>query len=215
MFDLALKAGQKGEHWPIWGTCIGFEFLVFHTINDTYSLETCSSEEQAVPLEVTANFMTSRIGHAIPKDVFRTLTTTKSTVNFHQKCLSPTNFTLFEMDKFWNVLSTNFDWDGLEFISFLEAKDYPIWGSTFHPEKIVFEWTSQYPNVPHDSSSIHAATFFAQFFVEETRKNSHKFITREAEEKHLIYRHTPYFTGEYAPFDSIQKTIQFEQTYFF
>ena len=49
-----------------------------------------------------------------------------STINFHNWCLSPTNFSYFEMDKFWDVLATNQDYNGFEFISLLEAKDYPI-----------------------------------------------------------------------------------------
>ena len=39
------------------------------------------------------------------------------------------------MDKFWKVLSTNNDEEGLEFISTMEAIDYPFFGTQFHPEK--------------------------------------------------------------------------------
>lgn len=33
------------------------------------------------------------------------------------------------MDRFWRPLSTNIDEDGLEFISILEAKNYPIFAT--------------------------------------------------------------------------------------
>ena len=91
----------------------------------------------------------------------------------------------------------------------LEAKDYPIWGSQFHPEKHAYEWTLQYPKIPHDLDSIHAGAFFAEFFVEETRKNSHKFINRKTEEEYLIYNYTPYFTGD------IKTDSTFVQSYYF
>ena len=53
------------------------------------------------------------------------------------------------MDKFWKVLSINNDEEGLEFISTMEAIDYPFFGTQFHPEKNAFEWTAKYPNIPH------------------------------------------------------------------
>ena len=48
-------------------------------------------------------------------------------------------------DSFWEILSTNEDDDGLEFVSLIEAKrGLPIWGSQFHPEKNAFEWTTRH-----------------------------------------------------------------------
>ena len=55
----------------------------------------------------------------------------------------------FEMDKFWNILSLNADEDGLEFISSFEAKDFPIFGTQFHPEKNAYEWAPSRPGIPH------------------------------------------------------------------
>ena len=34
---------------------------------------------------------------------------------------------------------TNLDDDGNQFVSMIEAKDYPFWGVVFHPEKAPFE----------------------------------------------------------------------------
>ena len=103
----------------------------------------------------------------------------------------------------------NLDEDGFEFISLLEAKDYPIWGSIFHPEKAAFEWTERIAYLPHDIDSIHAGSFFAEFFVEETKNNAHKFMDRKTEEKYLIYHHMPYCTG------NIKEDSKFIQSYFF
>ena len=79
-------------------------------------------------------------------------------------CLTPQNVTKFGLgregngkgaknwsmnnlilpDSFWEILSTNEDDDGLEFVSLIEAKrGLPIWGSQFHPEKNAFEWTTR------------------------------------------------------------------------
>lgn len=77
----------------------------------------------------------------------------------------------------------------------MEAKDYPIWGSQFHPEKNPYEWTRNYDNIPHSKEAIEAASFFANFFVQQTRKNHHKFQDRQMEEEYLIYNYSPAFTG--------------------
>ena len=165
--------------------------------------------QQAIPLEVTSKFSSSKNGRNVPTDVHATLITKDSTMNFHNWCLSPSNFSNFKMNEFWNVLSTNHDKNGFEFISLLEAKDYPIWGSQFHPEKHAYEWTLHYPKIPHDLKSIHAGAFFAEFFVEETRKNGHTFSDRQSEESHLIYNFNPSFTG------NVKIDSTFVQAYYF
>ena len=42
---------------------------------------------------------------------------------------------------------------------------------------------------------MEATIFFANYFVEQTRKNFHEFESRELEEQYLIYNFSPEFTG--------------------
>ena len=66
--------------------------------------------------------------------------------------------------------------------------------------------------MPHwfsfSDSVIQVAQYFANFFVSETRKNAHKFSSKEEEEENLIYNYSPVYTGRLD--DS-----SFEQAYFF
>ena len=213
-----MKTSERtGNYWPIWGTCLGFELLahlggeVIHTekLAPEYILAKCSSHHQAVPLEITSEFPTSKFGRAIPKEVLVSLTNKNSTIHFHHWCLTPQNFTKYEMDKFWNILATSHDKNGLEFISLLEAKNYPIWGSQFHFEKSAYEWTLKFPKIPHDSTSILSGTFVAQFFVEHSKKNNHRFIDRKTEEENLIFNYNPFFTG------NMRRNSTVDQVYFF
>ena len=55
----------------------------------------------------------------------------------------------FEMEKFWQVFSVNHDNEGTEFISAMEAKEFPFFATQFHPEKNSFEWAVGYPAIPH------------------------------------------------------------------
>ena len=105
---------------------------------------------------------------------------------------------------FYNVFSIS------EFIALLEAKNYPIWGSQFHPEKNPYEWTRKYDNIPHSKNAVEAASFFANYFVEQTRQNHHKFESREVEEEYLIYNFSPDFTGRQDIDFAMQQAYVFE-----
>jgi gamma-glutamyl hydrolase len=53
------------------------------------------------------------------------------------------------METFWTPLATNLDKEGVEFISAMEAKNYPFYATQFHPEKTANEWTPKLPSIPH------------------------------------------------------------------
>jgi gamma-glutamyl hydrolase len=127
----------------------------------------CSSQQQPLALNLTEDYFISNFAKQTPDDVTDILSTQNVTVNFHSQCLTPENFARFEtLQNFWYVLSTNKDWDGVEFISLMEAKHYPMWGSQYHPEKNSYEWTPKYPNIPHFKDAIHASAHQAEFFVQ-------------------------------------------------
>ena len=95
------------------------------------------------------------------------MSTQEVNLNSHGWCLTPENFKKYEsLHNFWDVLATNMDFDGVEFISLMEAKHYPIWVSQYHPEKVSFEWTQRHPNIPHSKEAVRAASHQAEFFVE-------------------------------------------------
>ena len=59
-------------------------------------------------------------------------------------------FLRHRLGRFWNVLSVNNDKNGIQFISTLEAKEAPIFGTQFHPEKNPYVWLNpRIPDVAH------------------------------------------------------------------
>lgn len=194
---MSIKAwDEEQDYFPIWGTCQGFESLAFVSDGHRKNLIQCSSIMKAMPVDVTEEYYTSRIYKKMPLEISSFLTSEDVTMNYHSLCLTPEKFYRngSMLPEFWNLLSTNFDTNGVEFVSMVEAKNYPIWGVQFHPEKPVFEWDIDWVN--RSLETIISSTFLANFFVDECRKSDHRFDSVEEEEDFLIYNFNPVYTGK-------------------
>jgi len=197
-FQMAKEANLAGDFFPIWGTCLGFEMMVLMANEGKPYRAACNSLEQAVPLELEEGWEESRLLGSASNDVIDQLTSLPVTVNFHRWCLTKENFTRDEMGDFWNLLSVNSDLEGMEFISTLEAKDFPFYATQFHPEKNMFEWAPWHTSIPHSREATSVSLYMVEHFVEAARQSSHQFPSRAAEESHMIYNHRAYFSGQEA-----------------
>jgi len=195
-FKMAKEANLAGDFFPIWGTCLGFEMMVLMANEGKPYRAACNSTEQALPLELEEGWEESRLLGGASNEVIDQLTSLPVTVNFHRWCLTRENFTRDAMDNFWSLLSVNSDLEGMEFISTLEAKEFPFYATQFHPEKNMFEWAPWHTSIPHSREATSVSLYMVEYFVEEARKSSHQFPSRAAEEKHLIYNHRSYFSGQ-------------------
>ena len=83
---------------------------------------------------------------------------------------------------------------------------YPFYGLQWHPEKAAFEWHPE-KDTRHSWDAIRLGQYFANFFVNEARKNNNTFGSYEEELKWVIAKHQPTFTGymtkSKTPFDQI------------
>lgn len=74
------------------------------------------------------------------------------------------------------------------------AKEYPIYGVQWHPEKPSFEW-DEVLNMDQSHDSILFSQFIGNFFVNESRKNCNRFRSDAKERLSLVYNHYPIYTG--------------------
>uniref|UniRef100_A0A3P8PEU3 folate gamma-glutamyl hydrolase n=1 Tax=Astatotilapia calliptera TaxID=8154 RepID=A0A3P8PEU3_ASTCA len=198
-YELAIEANKRGDYFPVWGTCLGFEQLMYLTSKNTILAYTNTSGA-ALPLNFT-NAEDSRMFKGFPAQLMKDLASEPLTVNSHKWSLGMLTYnTNEELKKFYKVLSVNTD-GNVEFVSTVEAYDYPIYGTQWHPEKNAFEWTR--PSIPHSPSAVKTTFYMAEFFVNEARKNFHKFETEEGESKALIYNYNPVYTGTKSAFEQI------------
>ncbi|XP_055007220.1 gamma-glutamyl hydrolase-like [Boleophthalmus pectinirostris] len=203
-YDLAIEANKKGDYFPIWGTCLGFEQLAVITAKKRVLVRT-NTTAVSLPLNFTAEANGSRLFKDFRPDVMSALATEPITINAHKWSVSmETYYENEDLNKFYKVLSTNTD-GKIEFISTFEAYDYPFYGVQYHPEKNPYEWTRDF--YVHTPISIRMTFCFADFFVNEARKSKHTYESEQWIRDLLIYHSTPTYTGE--------TSSVFEQKYFY
>jgi gamma-glutamyl hydrolase len=198
VWNLARRANDRGDYYPLWGTCLGFEELaVLETGNgDVISLDVMATN-LALPLRLTPGARQSRLFQSFPPTLMRALQSQSLTLNSHDHGLlvseyesTPALYAFFEM------LSFNETPAGQLFVSTMEARHYPFYGTQWHPEKNNFEWSenADYSNIPHTPNAILASQATARFFLDEARKSRHVFP--EARRDALIYSAPVVYTGK-------------------
>lgn len=206
IFNQAIEAFANNDYFPIWGICLGFELLATMVSGSSSVLSHSDSENLPLPLNFTSEYQNSKMFANIPPQLAKYLSTAPTTLNLHQNCVTTETFQSNEkLKNFFRVLSTNYDRQGKQFVSTMEAMKYPFYATQWHPEKNSFEWSTAL-DIPHYPMSIDVTQYMSNFLVNQSRLNRHKFKSPQEEEGHLIYNYSPVFTGNIS---------NWEQTYIF
>uniref|UniRef100_A0A4W5M0K1 folate gamma-glutamyl hydrolase n=1 Tax=Hucho hucho TaxID=62062 RepID=A0A4W5M0K1_9TELE len=177
-FYLTKYANSRGDL-----TCLGFEELKYLT-SGKMLLSHTNTSGVALPLVFTNIMLESRMFKGFPSELLDALASDNA-----------------DLRKFYKVLTTSSDGKKRVFIVFSVACGFPIYGTQWHPEKNTFEWTKPY--IPHSPLAVKVTFFMADFFVNEARKNFHKFEDEEVEKRALIYNYNPVYTGIKSVFEQI------------
>ncbi|KAK5878000.1 hypothetical protein CesoFtcFv8_025453 [Champsocephalus esox] len=181
-------ANKRGDYFPVWGTCLGYEQLTVLTSGEKLLTRTDTSGV-SLPLLFTKEAKQSRMFKSFPAELMEALASEPLTGNSHKWSVSVlTHNANKDLKHFYKVLSTNTDGE-IEFVSTVEAYDYPIYGTQWHPEKNAFQWRKPY--ISHSPSAVMTTFYMAQFFVNEARKNFHTFESEKEERSALIYNYNP------------------------
>ncbi|KAG5305805.1 GGHB hydrolase, partial [Pseudoatta argentina] len=193
IYRIVKRINEEGTYFPIFGICLGFELLTYVAANRVAHRTHCSSNNQRLPLEFTPGYRESKLFKNAPLNVLRVLSEQNVTANYHHLCVTKKALRHVNLIDEFHVLSLNHDENGLEFISILEHKQFPFYGLQFHPEKNLYEWVIG-KRIPHSINATIASQYFANFFVNEARKNFNEFRKQE-EQQSLIYNYPITYTA--------------------
>jgi gamma-glutamyl hydrolase len=144
IYDRTVEANDADDFMPLWGTCLGFEWLIIATSGDLDILDPKDGQMDAynisLPLEFTSSARQSKLFRDAPPGVYEILAKKDVTMNNHHYGIFTDNFKATEsLSSFYDIISVNKDRNGVEFVSTLEAFKYPIYATQWHPEKNPFE----------------------------------------------------------------------------
>ena len=191
----ALEMNHQGDVFPIWGTCLGYEYLILMTAagpgqdqdnsGGVVVLESgYDAENISWPLQIDGNTflaMNSSKSHLYSTLQVRTIATTVDVgMNNHKMGVQPSVFASnIHLSTMFRVTSTNIDRQNKSFVSSIESDLYPFYGVQYHPEKNPFEYATHhgtdipYENINHSPEAIQLSFHLANFFVNLTRQNQH------------------------------------------
>jgi gamma-glutamyl hydrolase len=97
---------------------------------------------------------------------------------------------VFENDEglreFWDVTSVSYMPDGRPFVASIEAKNYPIFATQFHPEKASTVFYYSGDEVNHSWESIELMSHFSKLMMKMARNNDNTFGDFSETQPHLI-----------------------------
>jgi len=189
IFNYVIHLNDKGIHYPLFGICQGHEMIAmaFHT--KPHIIDHYKHPSKFDKVEITDAGKNSRMFSALPDHLAEFIKNEKAQFYNHRYGF---NTSLLQehkhLDDFFFITAVGVDDNGKEFIAGLEAKEYPIFTTQYHPERVLSEWKNK-TQFKHPEEAAQASIIQAQFFVSEAKKNNNKFKTEEALNTFLLANH--------------------------
>jgi gamma-glutamyl hydrolase len=195
LLDQIRHANAQGRYFPVWGTCLGFEFLLQYmgaTLSSAYHAENVSLVlEDVVPAALYAETTMA--------DAVRTQALT---LHNHHQGLDPDVFDADPvLSHYWQRTSINHDpVTDQAFVSTIEPVDsatFPWYGVQYHPEKNAFEYGTYpqtdipYEAINHSATAVDFSLHLARFWIDRVR---HAVTANPSHTHSLTTRYPPLYT---------------------
>jgi len=186
LIDLAVNANLKGDYFPIWGTCQGLEIMAMVMTNDPFILDSYHQHDTFGNVTVLPEERKHEVFNDFTPELFDMLETGDLVWLWHEYGLNPQDFYKSEVlsEHFEIVVLAN-DTNNKTFVAQFKGKKLPFYLSQFHPEKPAFDMMGS-PTIPHSPEALVIAQNYGNYFVNQARKNFHRFEKKDELEKILI-----------------------------
>lgn len=190
------KEDAPCDRIPLWGTCLGMEFIVELAADTTkieYTFNPNILEKGYEATNISLPLLeVKRSGLYEPEDVYHIVTQLNVTMNNHHLGISPQRFQANPgLSRRFDITSINYDQNGKSFVSTIEPvqestkytssssrlRSPPVYGVQYHPEKNSHEYglfprtTIPYEAIDHSPEGIYFSHYEARFLVDLAREN--------------------------------------------
>lgn len=209
MLALAKKANDAGDYFPIYGIQQGMELMCAALAADDsgdYKLFdwTFKLENWATNLQYMRNATDHMWSFQRPETI--DFTSKNEAVTYYQHyTLSVVRFLRHDtLRDFFDITAMSKDQNGQQFVSAIQAKNYPFFGTQFLAPGNNFEFKRQL-HLNHNARTIEFTQSLSNYFVQNARVNAHSYPLEDDEDHLLIYNYVP---------EKIHNDF-YEQVYFF
>lgn len=183
----AINQTNNGNPFPIWGTCLGWQLIAYLTSGyDIKSLSSVRGESGVV--NTLKLFSPSYLFDDMSAQLRYSLVSGTGLLFFNHVYAVLSNYTASnqKFKDFWNIVSTTTSSYNEEFISGVESKRGPFFGSQFHPEKNLFEWKVK---ADRSDNGAQVVQILSNKFVQQARASKNKFTSQEEFNRVSIYNY--------------------------
>ena len=140
LFYMAMKENDRGNYFPIWGCCMGFQQMIIIADGndnvDNLLTKFNSFDNLLCKIKFTSDAEHSRIIKGIDTNITKKLTRKKSSLNNHKLGISLRKFKdNKKLMEFFKIIGTSRDRNNKEFVAIIEARHYPFYAVQWHPER--------------------------------------------------------------------------------
>lgn len=205
VFQYVLDKNDAGEPFPLFAQCLGFELVSMIVSKDNNILEAFDAQDQASTLQFPSYALEGSVFQRFDTDLIKKVSTNCLVMQNHRYGISPRRYRENDaLSSFFKILTTSPDENGKVYVSTVQANNYPITCTQWHPEKAIFEWRK--PMIPHSEDAVQVTQHFANHFISQARKSPNRPPADKVLDN-LIYNYSPTFTGK--------KSKSFEEVYIF
>jgi len=204
IFNYIIHLNDKGIHYPLFGICQGHEIITMALHQSPHVIDHFMHPGKLDKVEITPTGRQSRMFSSMPDHIAEFIKNEKSQFYNHHYGFNTSLLKQHKhIDDFFTITSVGLDDNGKEFIAGLEAKNYPIYTTQYHPERVLSEWNNK-TQFKHPEEAVQAILVHATFFVSEAKKNDNKFINDQAIHKFLVVNH-----------EHVYMNVTWPKTYFY